>query len=103
MSYIQAVKGGIPVKLSKGDKNRQINKEALISIILYLFYFIWWYVTGFIMGNTDPSNYKFYFGLPIWFILNSIVGPLIFIVAVIFTVKCFFKDFDLETEEEENK
>lgn len=91
------------MKLSKGDKEHQINKEALISIVLYFFYFIWWYVTGFVMGNMDPSKYKFYFGLPLWFILNSIVGPMIFIVAVIFTVKYFFKDFDLDDDNEENK
>lgn len=93
------------LKYSEKEKNHQINKEVIITIILYLAYFIWWYVTGFLMGNTDPSEYRFILGLPTWFILNSIVGPIIFIIAVIFTVKCFFKNFDLgdNHKEEEDK
>lgn len=88
------------MKVANKDRNRQINKEALITIILYVLYFIWWYVTGFVMGNKDPEQYKFILGLPVWFILNSFVGPIIFIVAVIFTVKCFFADMDLDSKEQ---
>ncbi|MFR1708699.1 MAG: YhdT family protein [Clostridium sp.] len=93
------------MKLSEKAKNRQINKEALISIILYILYFIWWYVTGFGLGSNDPSTYKYVMGLPLWFVLSSFVGPIILIIAVIFTVKYLFVDIELddsETKTDEN-
>ena len=91
------------MKLSNGNKQSQINKEAIITVILYIIYFIWWYITGFVMGDKDPSQYTYVLGLPLWFILNSFVGPILFIIAVIFTVKCFFVDFDLDSEENKEK
>jgi uncharacterized membrane protein YhdT len=91
------------MKLSEKAKNRQINKEAIISIVLYILYFIWWYVTGFGLGSGDPSTYKYVMGLPLWFVLNSFVGPMIFIVAVIFTVKYLFVNMDLEDSQSQNK
>ena len=91
------------MKLSEKAKNRQINKEAIISIVLYILYFIWWYVTGFGLGSGDPSTYKYVMGLPLWFVLNSFVGPVIFIVAVIFTVKYLFVNIDLEDSQSQNQ
>lgn len=91
------------MKLSEKAKNRQINKEAIISIVLYILYFIWWYVTGFGLGSGDPSTYKYVMGLPLWFVLNSFVGPIIFIVAVIFTVKYLFVNIDLEDSKSQNQ
>ena len=91
------------MKLSEKAKNRQINKEAIISIVLYILYFIWWYVTGFGLGSGDPSTYKYVMGLPLWFVLNSFVGPIIFIVAVIFTVKYLFVNIDLEDSQSHNQ
>jgi len=91
------------MKLSEKAKNRQINKEAIISIVLYILYFIWWYVTGFGLGSGDPSTYKYVMGLPLWFVLNSFVGPIIFIVAVIFTVKYLFVNIDLEDSQSQNQ
>ncbi|MEG2935881.1 MAG: YhdT family protein [Clostridium sp.] len=87
------------MKLSEKAKNKQINKEAIISIIVYILYFIWWYVTGFGLGSREPESYKYIMGLPVWFILSSFVGPILLIIAVIFTVKYFFVDFDLESDE----
>lgn len=88
------------MRLTEQGRNKQINKEVIVSIILYLLYFVWWYVTGFVIGDKDPSTYTFIMGLPLWFILNSIVGPILFIIAVIFTIKCFFVEVDLEESEE---
>jgi len=90
------------MKLSEKAKNKQINKEAIISIVVYILYFIWWYVTGFGLGNRDPESYKYIMGLPVWFVLSSFVGPILLIIAVIFTVKYLFVDFDLESNEEDN-
>ncbi len=82
------------------EKNRQIRREALLSLGLYLAFFVWWYVTGYGIAETGtPETYTYLFGLPLWFLLSCIVGYLLFCVATIFTVRRFFKDIDLGTEE----
>lgn len=89
------------MRLTEKERNKQINKEVIISVILYLIYFIWWYVTGIVIGDKDPATYTYVMGLPVWFILNSIVGPVLFITAIIFSIKCFFVEVELEDCEEE--
>ena len=82
-------------------KNRQIRKEAIISILLYLAFFLWWYLTGYgIAENGTPETYSYIFGLPMWFFLSCIVGYLLFCVASILVVRLVFKDFDLGDEKE---
>lgn len=88
------------MRLTEKERNKQINKEVIISVVLYLIYFIWWYVTGIVIGDKDPATYTYVMGLPVWFILNSIVGPVLFITAIIFSIKCFFVEVELEDCEE---
>ena len=84
---------------TREEKNKQINKEAKISILLYLLYFIWWYATGYGLSNMDPSEYKYVFGLPLWFFLSSVVGYIWFCIATVVVTKVFFKNFSLEDED----
>ncbi len=88
-------------KLTEKERNQQINKEAFISMVLYALFFIWWYVTGYGLGGGDPSTYTYVMGLPMWFFLSSVLGYVLFVVATIFVVKAFFKDFDLGGEDYE--
>ncbi len=78
------------------EKYRQCNKEAIITLIVFTGYAIWWYITGF--GLWESGNDTWVFGLPLWFVLSSIVGWLLCIAAVWIVVKVFFKDFDLGEE-----
>lgn len=84
---------------TKEEKDRQINKETKISIFLYLSYFIWWYVTGYGLSKGNPSEYKYIFGLPMWFFMSCIVGYIWFSIATVIITKKVFKNFDLEDEE----
>lgn len=97
------IKGGknmVP-KLTEKERNLQIKKEALISIALYVAFFLWWYFAGYgIAGNSQEHVYIM--GLPLWFFLSCVVGYVLFSIAVIVVVKVFFKDFSLdETADEE--
>ena len=85
--------------VTEADKNRQIKKEALISVALYVAFFIWWYATGYgVASMGTPKTYTYVLGLPMWFFLSSVVGYVLFCVATVVVVKCFFKDFDLGKE-----
>lgn len=79
------------------EKNKQINKEALLTLALYGFYFLWWYFFAYGYGN-DPSKYKFILGMPEWFFYSCILGLLVTNVLVFITVKFFFKNIDLEDQ-----
>lgn len=90
-----------PITTEK-QKNQQIKKEALISLGLYVLFFIWWYFTGYgIAEKGTPETYTYVMGLPMWFFLSCIVGYVLFSIATIIVVKMFFKNFDLGEEEKE--
>ena len=89
-------------KLTEKEKNRQMKREALISVALYAGFFIWWYFTGYgIAEKGTPETYTYVLGLPLWFFLSCICGYVLFCIATIVVVKKFFKDFDLGDEKKE--
>ena len=83
------------------DIKKQINKEALITIILYLIYFVWWYFWGYIDEGKDPSEYIYILGLPRWFFFSCVVGLVFINILVWVAIKFFFKEIDLEEKEED--
>ncbi len=90
--------------MTEEQKNRQIKKEVIASLILYLAFFLWWYFTGYGLAEKGtPATYSYIAGLPMWFFLSTIVGYLLFCVASIIVVKTVFKDFDLGKEADHNK
>lgn len=83
------------------DIKKQINKEALITIILYLIYFVWWYFWGYIDEGKDPSKYIYILGLPRWFFFSCVVGLVFINILVWVAIKFFFKEIDLEEKEKD--
>jgi Predicted membrane protein len=86
---------GAPI-LTEKERNRQIRKEAAVSMILYVAFFLWWYITGYGLGGGDPKDYTYVMGLPMWFFLSCIVGYVGFCIASVIIVKKIFKNFSLE-------
>lgn len=76
---------------------KQINKEALITLLIYFGYFLWWYYFAYIYPPKNVEDYKYILGLPDWFFYSCILGFVLVNVAVFIAVKYFFKDVDLET------
>jgi uncharacterized membrane protein YhdT len=84
------------------DKRFKIaHREALIGVVLVVINFIWWYGFGFGMGSGEVANYSYIYGLPAWFFYSCILGTLVMIFLVIFTVKVLFKDVPFGEEEGE--
>ncbi len=78
-------------------KGKQINKEALVTVILYLFYFGWWYYFAYMFTDSDNvAEYKYILGLPEWFFYSCVLGLVVINILVYAAVKIFFKDMDLE-------
>jgi uncharacterized membrane protein YhdT len=86
------------------DKRFKIaHREALIGIILVLINFIWWYGFAYGLGSSKVEQYSYIFGFPAWFFYSCILGFIIMVILVIFTVKVLFKEVPFEEEEGEFK
>ena len=83
-------------KLTEKERSRQIGKEAKITLVLFLVYFIWWCVTGYVVGGAEKDHYTYIYGMALWFFLSSVVGYVLFSVATIIIVKTCFRNFDLD-------
>lgn len=79
--------------------NKQLKKEAIITVILYLIYFVWWYSFAYGLGDVDPKDYKYILGLPEWFFYSCILGFLMITTLLWISIKLFFKEVDLKMYE----
>ncbi|NDV18398.1 DUF997 family protein [Pseudodesulfovibrio sp. JC047] len=85
-------------KQSQDPRFKQANKEALLALGVYALYFVWWYVCAYGLGDGNPDDYVYVFGMPEWFFYSCIVGyPLITILLWV-VVRCCFKDMPLDSE-----
>lgn len=79
---------------------QQAKKEAIWAVMLALAYFVWWYVTayGFAPSPDDTTMPTLYFGLPLWFLLSCVIGPLLFTILCAVMVKVIYRDAPLEPQ-----
>lgn len=88
------------MKMTELQKHRQMNREALISLIIYLLFFLWWYFTGYGLSELLPDI--FVMGFPLWFFLSCIIGWILMSIAVFTLVKTVFRDFELTIDDSFN-
>lgn len=81
--------------MEKKDVKKQLRKESLVTIVIYIIYFLWWYISAYVLGDTDPSTYTYIFGLPMWFVVSCFGGFILISTLVFFSVKYLFKDINL--------
>lgn len=77
---------------------RQANREALAVLAVYALYFLWWYVSGYGLGNKDPETYSYIFGFPAWFFYSCILGYPLTTVLLWLVVRLFFKEIPLDAD-----
>ena len=75
---------------------KQLNKEAMLTVGLYLFYFAWWYFFAYYFGEQEVSSYRYILGLPEWFFYSCVLGLIVINIAVFVVVKFFFRDIPLD-------
>ncbi|WBW94733.1 YhdT family protein [Oceanirhabdus sp. W0125-5] len=91
------------MKSKMKDVSKQLNKEAIMTIGLYIIFFAWWYVFSYGLGNKDVSQYNYILGLPEWFFYSCVLGYVGICIAVFVMVKVFFKDIDFEENDENSR
>ena len=74
----------------------QANREAFMTLGLYLFFFLWWALTAFGFGSGHSDEYSYILGLPAWFFLSCIVGWPVITVLLWVVIRVGFKDVPLD-------
>ncbi|MDO4690667.1 MAG: YhdT family protein [Fusobacterium sp.] len=89
----------------KDKKNiaKQINKEVLVTVALYLLYFLWWYYFAYIFPPKNTEDYKYILGMPEWFFYSCVLGLVLINFLVFLATKFLFKDIDFEQFEKNKK
>lgn len=82
---------------------RQADREALITLGLYVFFFLWWTVFAFGLGSRDPEDYSYVFGLPAWFFYSCVLGYPVMSLVLWIVVRRFFADIPLDETETQKK
>ncbi|MDR2825189.1 MAG: YhdT family protein [Deltaproteobacteria bacterium] len=82
----------------KNRRFRQANKEALLTLGLYAFYFLWWYGFAYGLGSGDPKEYSYILGFPAWFFLSCIAGCPVLTLVLWLVLRKGFKDMPLDAK-----
>ena len=75
---------------------KQLNKEALLTVGLYVLYFAWWYFFAYHFGEQHVAKYRYILGLPEWFFYSCVLGLIVINALVFIVVKVFFRDIPLD-------
>ena len=92
-----------PAKMTEKEKYKQCDKEAIITLIVFTLYAIWWYVAGFGVWSLGVDALPWVMGLPMWFFLSCIVGWIGFTIIIYIVIKVFFKEIDFGEEATESQ
>jgi uncharacterized membrane protein YhdT len=84
-----------PIPAKRG-RFAQANKEALLTLGLYLAYFVWWYGFAYGLGGGDPAGYSYVLGFPAWFFYSCIAGFPLLTLALWLLVRLCFRDLPLD-------
>lgn len=90
------------VDFREDPRYKQANKEALITIGVFILNFIWWYVFAYWMGSKSPDQYSYVMGFPAWFFYSSILGYFVFSFLIWFIVEKVFVNIPLGKTNEDN-
>ena len=78
---------------------KQADREAYITLGLYVFFFLWWALFAFGLGAVDPEEYSYVFGFPAWFFYSCVAGYPVVTLILWFIVRTFFADIPLDDRE----
>ena len=84
---------------------KQADREAYITLGLYVFFFLRWTLFAFGLGSGDPEEYSYIWGLPAWFFFSCVAGYPVVTFILWIVVRKFFSDIPLDDlgKEDENK
>lgn len=82
---------------------KQADKEALITLLMYAFFFLWWTFFAFGLGSGDPENYSYVLGLPAWFFYSCVAGYPVVTLILWVVIRKWFVDMPLDDPAPDSK
>ena len=82
--------------LMNNKRYKQADREALITLGVYAFFFLWWTVFAFGWGGGDPENYSYVLGMPSWFFYSCVLGYPVVAVVLWVVIRLFFVEMPLD-------
>lgn len=75
---------------------RQAHREAVLSVLLAVVYFLWWYLTAYGFGSGPVEEYTFIAGFPTWFFFSCVAAVPVFALAGWAMVRFLFREVPLD-------
>ena len=85
-------------KISYKEKFRLMDREALSTLICAVVITAVFWLSMFLLKDYQTTLLK----MPLWFVVSCIGGYLLSVIGVIFIVRRYFVNFDLDDEDENN-
>ena len=86
------------------SRYRQCNREAWLSVGIFLFSFIVIGGVSILVGYGKPgSEIQLIAGFPAWFFYGVVLGGIVCAVAPIFVVRFYFQEMSIEAQDEESE
>lgn len=80
------------------NRFRQADREALFTLGMYGFFFLWWTLFAFGLGHGDPEGYSYVFGMPSWFFYSCVLGYPVVTLLLWVVIRFTFADMPLDAE-----
>lgn len=86
-------------KTTLRDRFKQADREAWITLCMYVFFFLWWTFFAFGLGLGDPSEYSYVLGLPAWFFFSCVLGYPVVTLLLWFILRRYFTEMPLDEDD----
>ncbi len=78
------------------QRYRQAHRETRWALGLAAGYFLWWFISAYHFSPTSDSLPTLYLGLPLWFLLACVIGPIVFTIGCGVMVRFVYQDMPLD-------
>lgn len=83
-----------PAAIEPDERFTQTTKEFWVTMITYLVFAVLLIGNLFVVGNTDPANYTYVLGFPLWILLEILI-LIGMVVAVLCVVSFVYRDMEI--------
>ena len=70
--------------------------EAIVLLVLFVVYILWWYMFAYGLGSRNPSEYSYVLGFPDWFFYSCVLSIVVFSAVLAIIIKFYFKEVPLD-------
>ena len=81
------------------NRFKQADREAWMTLCMYVFFFLWWTLFAFGLGSGSPDEYSYVLGFPSWFFFSCVLGYPVVTLLLWIVLRRYFVDMPLDTDD----